>query len=202
MTFLRRHRGDVPAAVADYRNELTNTQVDALDTGIVVEIAVESRTTAQTPMQQTSLRLQQSVVDSDESLAGSPGDEFWKIVTANDPAQMCAICLTGLDQQGLGMATLKKRADVAQLRCSHAFHRSCIARCVDVENGSLCCPLCRTVYLTTARRHLMQAAAEVEAAAAAVAASGDRHRQRLQERLEARRARRAAEGVDLGPIHR
>jgi len=197
MEFLRRHRGDVRAAAADYHNEVTNTQVGP---GIAVETAVRSPTTAQTPMQQTSLRLQQSVVDSDESLAGSPGDEFWKIVTANDPAAVCAICLTGLyPQGGLSMATSKKRADVAQLRCSHAFHRSCIARCVDVENGSLCCPLCRTVYLTTARRHLIQAAAEAEAAAAAVAASGDRHRQRLQQRLEARRARRAAEGVDLDP---
>jgi hypothetical protein len=203
MAYLRRHRGDVRAAAADYHNVLTKTQ---LDTGVAVETRAGSPPTTQTLMQQTSPQLQQSPVDSDESGTGLSSDEFWKILTADidpmcsacDPAPMCAICLTGLHpQSGLCLArTERQRADVAQLRCSHTFHRSCIARCIDIESGSLCCPLCRTVFLTTARRHLMQAAAEAEAAAAAVAASGDRHRQRLQERLEVRRARRAAEGVD------
>ena len=137
--------------------------------------------------------------DAVSSEIDSAGDEFWTIAStraaSNDSASMCAICLAALHHsESCVLATTPEGQppNVVQLHCSHSFHKSCIARCIDQLGGSLCCPLCRTVFYTAARRHVMEATAEAEAAAAAIAESGDRHRQRLQQRLEARRARRAA----------
>lgn len=204
MDYLRRHRGDVREAAAEYRRELAGATSDrAEETSTDMDtLTIQQRQVHQAQLQQHQRRLSASgEVSFQDSGSESTSDcEFWTVLldagctnaADHERAPVCAICLAGLHPQSAFSSTTTEhelRNVAVQLRCSHAFHRHCIDRCV--EDGSLCCPLCRTVFYTTARRHVMEATADAEATAAAVAASADRHRQRLQQRLQERRTLRA-----------
>ena len=219
MDYLRRYRGDVQAAAAAYRRELTShAEADPAANGVeaaednaavrrsreedqAVGLATQRGEQVALLQQQqqpgTALQVQVQVhseeEEEEEANLSLDASEFW---TALTDSRTNATSEAGDECDTICAICLAGQehggAARVQLGCSHMFHHSCIKRCVDLHAGALCCPLCRCVTYTTARRRVMEASAEAEAAAAAVVASGDRHRQRLQERLQERRAMRAA----------
>ena len=197
MGYLRRHHGDVIAAAAAYRSEMWTAgesgEAEAAGGGVTSAAAASEPALAALEIagleiaRITANEASDAAADAEETAAVS---EFWAVaaapeVAAGDDAP-CAICLAALWPS----TAAEQGRLVVRLGCNHCYHHACIKLCI--VSGSLCCPLCRQTFHSLARRHVMEASAEGEAAAAAVAASQGHQRLRLQQRLAERRAAREA----------